>query len=131
MAPLIVTIWLPDRNVKYLQGKHVALVLVAVLIILIGVPYTIILFLWQWLVCVPNWKIFRWTRNAKLNTFVSVHHVPYNSKYCYWTGLLLLVRVVLYISHCVCKLSNFVLSDDHLSWKSRFFEGNAWNKATQ
>ena len=34
----------------------------------------------------------------KLDAFISVYHVPYNSKYRYWTGLLLLVRVVLYIT---------------------------------
>ena len=92
------TVWLPDGNVPYFQGKHVALGLVALLIILIGVPYTILLFLWQWLVRAPIWKVFKWTRNAKLNGFISVHHAPYNSKYRYWTGLLLLVRVVLYIT---------------------------------
>ena len=86
---------------KYFQGKHIPLVIVALLIVLIGAPYTILLFLWQWLVRVPTWKIFKWTRNTKLNAFVSVHHVPYNSKYRYWTGLLLLVRVVLYITASV------------------------------
>ena len=93
--------WLPDGNVPYFQGKHVALALVALFIVLIGVPYTIILFLWQWIVRAPKWKIFKWTRNTKLNAFVSVHHVPYNSRYRYWTGLLLLVRVVLYITASV------------------------------
>ena len=34
------TVWLPDGNVPYFRGKHVALVLVALLIILVGVPYT-------------------------------------------------------------------------------------------
>ena len=95
------TVWLPDGNMKYFQGKHIALVIVALLIILIGVPYTILLFLWQWLVRAPKWKSFQWTRNTKLNAFISVHHVPYNSKYRYWTGLLLLVRVVLYITASV------------------------------
>ena len=92
------TVWLPDGNVPYFQGKHVALVLIALLIILVGVPYTILLFLWQWLVRAPKWKVFKWTRNTKLNAYISVHHAPYNSKYRYWTGLLLLVRVVLYIT---------------------------------
>ena len=92
------TVWLPDGNVPYFRGKHVVLVLVALLIILVGVPYTILLFLWQWLVRAPEWKVFKWTRNTKLNAFISVHHAPYNSKYRYWTGLLLLVRVVLYIT---------------------------------
>ena len=91
------TVWLPDGNVPYFQGKHVALVLVALLIILVGVPYTILLFLWQWLVRAPEWKVFNWTRNTKLNAFISVYHAPYNRKYRYWTGLLLLVRVILYI----------------------------------
>ena len=95
------TVWLPDGNVPYFQGKHIALVLVALLIILVGVPYTILLFLWQWLVRAPEWKVFKWTRNTKLNAFVSVHHASYNSKYRYWTGLLLLLRVVLYITASV------------------------------
>ena len=95
------TVWLPDGNVPYFRGKHVALVLVALLIIQVGVPYTIFLFLWQWLVRIPVWKDFKWTRNTKLNAFISVHHAPYNSKYRYWTGLLLFVRVVLYITASV------------------------------
>ena len=95
------TVWLSDGNVPYLRGKHVALVLIALLIILMGVPYTILLFLWQWLIRAPKWKIFKWTRNTKLNAFISVHHAPYNNKYCYWTGLLLLVRVILYITASV------------------------------
>ena len=100
------TVWLPDGNVKYFQGKHITLIIVALLIILIGVPYTILLFLWQWLVRAPKWKVFKWTRNTKLNAFLSVHHVPYNNKYRYWTGLLLLVRVVLYITASVTVSDN-------------------------
>ena len=90
-------VWLPDGNVKYFQGKHIPLVLVAVLIFVIGLPYTILLFLWQWIARAPRWKVFKWTRNAKLNVFIATHHIPYNTKYRYWTGLLLLIRVVLYI----------------------------------
>ena len=39
-------VWLPDDNVKYFKGKHILLVLAALLIILFGLPYTILLFLW-------------------------------------------------------------------------------------
>ena len=91
-------VWLPDGNVKYTQGKHAALVIAALLIILVGVPYTILLLLWQWIVRVPRWKVFNWTRNTKLNAFIAAYHAPYNSKHRYWTGLLLLVRVVLFIT---------------------------------
>ena len=31
-------------------------------------------------------------KNTMLDTFITVHRVPYNSKYHFWTGLLLLVR---------------------------------------
>ena len=91
------TVWLLDGNVKYFQGKHIPLTFAAVLIILIGLPYSILLLFWQWIVRLPGWKVFRWTRNTKLNTFISTYHVPYSSKHRYWTGLLLLVRVVLYV----------------------------------
>lgn len=94
-------VWLPDGNVKYFQGKHVPLALIALLIIIIGLPYTLILFLWQWIIRAPRWKIFKWTRSTKLNAFISSHHIPHNSKYRYWTGLLLLVRVILYLTASV------------------------------
>ena len=98
-------VWLPDGNVKYFQGKHIPLVLVAVLIIIIGLPYTILLLLWQWIVRAPRWKIFKWTRNTKLNVFIATYHVPHNSKYRYWTGLLLLVRVIFYVTTSVTESS--------------------------
>ena len=100
------TVWLPDGNVKYFRGKHAALVIVALLIILVGVPYTIFLLLWQWIVRAPRWKVFKWTRNTKLNAFIATYHIPYNSQYRYWTGLLLLVRVILYITASVTMSAN-------------------------
>ena len=48
------TVWRPDGNVPYFQGKHVPLVLIGLLVILIGLPYTIFLFLWQWIVRAPK-----------------------------------------------------------------------------
>ena len=100
------TVWLPDGNIKYFQGKHAALVLVSLFIILFGVPYTILLLLWQWIVRAPRWKIIKWTRNTKLNTFITAYHVPHSCDYRYWTGLLLLVRVVLYITASVTVSDN-------------------------
>ena len=69
-------------------------------------PYTILLFLWQWLVRAPRWTVFKWTRNTKLNAFIATYHAPYNSKYRFWTGLLLLVRVILYITAAVTVSNN-------------------------
>ena len=95
------TVWRPDGNVPYFQGKHISLVLIGLLVILIGLPYTIFLFLWQWIVRAPKWKVFEWTRKSKLNAFIATYHVPHHSKYRFWTGLLLIVRIVLYITASV------------------------------
>ena len=94
-------VWLPDGNVKYFQGKHLALVLAALGIVTLGVPYTFLLLSWQVILRAPNWWIFKWTRHTKLNAFITTYHVPYNSKHRYWPGLLLIVRIVLYIAASV------------------------------
>ena len=38
-----------------------------------------------------------WSRNPKIQTFIETYHLPYTPKYRYWTGLLLIVRIVLYL----------------------------------
>ena len=99
-------VWLLDGNVKYLKGKHTGLFTVAILIILLGIPYTLFLFLWQWCIRTPHWKIFGWIRNTRFNTFITTYHAPYSIKHRYWTGLLLLVRVILYITASVTTSSD-------------------------
>ena len=94
-----VTVWLPDGNVKYLHGKHIALFVVALFIFAIGIAYTLLLFSWQWLVRYSNKKIFKWiTQNGKIQHIVETYLAPYKDKHRYWTGLLLLVRVILYLT---------------------------------
>ena len=90
-------LWLPDATVKYLSGKHIPLFIVTVLILLVGLVYTALLFSWQWLLYLPRWRIFKWSRNPKIQTFIETYHKPYTPKHRYWTGLLLIVRVVLYL----------------------------------
>ena len=90
-------VWLPDATIGYLYGKHIALFLVAVLILVIGLVYTVLVFSWQWLLRLPDWKIFKWSRNPRLQTFIETYHTPYTARHRYWTGLLLLVRVVLHL----------------------------------
>ena len=47
-------VWRPDASVKYFKGKHIPLFLTAVVIVTIGLAYTILLFSWQWLLRVPS-----------------------------------------------------------------------------
>ena len=91
------TVWLPDGTVSYFSGKHIALFIAAVFILILGIVYTGLLFSWQWLLRYQHKKIFKWARNQKLCQFLEPYHAPYNFKHRYWTGLLLLVRAVLYI----------------------------------
>ena len=91
-------VWLQDASVEYLTGKHIPLFIVAVIIMVFGIAYTVLLIAWQWLLPLSDRKMFHWVKNTKLTSFMDAHHAPYHSKSRYWTGLLLLVRVILYLS---------------------------------
>ena len=99
-------VWLPDASVKYLKGKHIPLFITAVLILSVGVIYTAILFSWQWLLHHQNKKVFKWVSNQKLCQFLEPYHAPYTYKHRYWTGLLLVIRVALYLVISVVNKSN-------------------------
>ena len=90
--------WLPDGTVSYLRGKHILLFFIAMLILLVGIAYTTLLFSWQWLIYYQNKKVFKWVRYQKFYLFLEPYHAPYNFNHRFWAGLLLLVRVVLYIA---------------------------------
>ena len=91
-------VWLLDASIGYLSGRHIPVFIVAILILLIGVTYTTLLFAWQWLVHFSEMKILKVIRNQKLTLFIATYHAPYNPQNRYWTGLLLLVRVILYVA---------------------------------
>lgn len=91
-------VWLPDGTVNYLRGKHILLFFLAVLILLAGTAYTTLLLGWQWFIQYQNKKIFMWMKYHKLFLFLEPYHAPCDFRYRYWTGLLLLVRALLYIA---------------------------------
>ena len=90
------TLWLPDATIEYFTSKHAGLFFTAILILLVGLIYTLLLFSWQWFLCCPIKRI-KWIRNQKLISFMEIHLVPYTPRHRYWTGLLLLVRVSVYL----------------------------------
>ena len=86
--------WFPDGNIHYLRGKHLLLFFAAIIVLLTGVVYTLLLLFWQWL---PQNRFFEWVSTYhRLYLFLEPYHAPYAFKYRYWTGLLLLIRVILY-----------------------------------
>ena len=99
-------VWLPDATVEYLSGKHIPLFITAIFILLLCVVYTALLFSWQWLLHLPKWRIFKWSRDPKIQTFIETYHLPYTPKHRYWTGLLLIIRIVLYLVAAVNTSNN-------------------------
>ena len=98
--------WLPDASVEFARGKHIGLICAAVLIFLLCLLYTILIFVWQWLLYCSRAEVCgKWARYHKLHTFINTYHTPHNARHRYWTGLLLLVRVILYIVTAVSASS--------------------------
>ena len=85
-------VWLPDASIKYLSAEHLPLFIVSILILLAGTAYTMMLFCWQWLL---RFKCFNYA--PKFSLFIRVYHAPYTPKHRYWTGLLLVARIILYV----------------------------------
>ena len=92
-----IRVWLPDAAVLYLNGKHIPLFVIAIVIFLVGLAYTFLLFTWQLFLRSPRARIFNWTRSPKLNFFMDTYHAPYTPRHCYWTGLLLITRAILFL----------------------------------
>ena len=66
------------------------------LILLLGFLYTALVFSWQWLIRYQDKLMFKWVRYQKLQHFMEPYHAPYTTKYRCWTGLLLIVRIILF-----------------------------------
>jgi predicted outer membrane repeat protein len=89
-------VWHYDGNIAYLGNWHAPLMLVALLFFAFFLlPYTLTIFSIQWLQKFSHYKPFHWVN--KLKPFFDAYTGPYKDKHRYWTGLLLLVRIVLFI----------------------------------
>ena len=87
-------VWTADRNLDYLGPKHAPLFAVAVIVFLfLWLPYTLILFLGQWL----HWCNCSLIDQMliKLKPFLDAHHCHLKGKHRYWFGALLLVRATI------------------------------------
>ena len=91
------TNWLPDANMEYTDWKLILLICCTTIILIFGLLYTVLVFSWQWLLRCSGSKLFKWAGNQKLHLFIDSYHIPHTIKHRYWTGLLLLVRVIIYL----------------------------------
>ena len=96
-----VAVWTLDGNIEYLKGKHIPLFMIALLsLIFLFLPFTLLLFLGQWIQFLQSkyeWKVLSWINKPTLRAFLDAYYAPYTDNHRYWTGLLLLVRCVLFI----------------------------------
>ena len=95
----LVPVWLFDGNIGYLSGKHIPLFVAAlVALFFLFLPYTLFLLVGHWLQAWSQMRIFSWANHRMLKPFMDAYHAPYQLKHRYWTGLLLLLRCVLFLT---------------------------------
>ena len=91
-----VTVWLEDGNIQYFSPKHTVLFFVALLFFLLYIfPLTLLTLFAPCLQSQSHHKPFRWIN--KIKPFVDAYQGPYSNKFRFWTGLLLVIRVVLLV----------------------------------
>ena len=102
-----IAVWLYDGNVRYLSGKHIPLFTAAmVCMIFLFLPYTMLLTFSQCLQAKSHLKIFSLVNSRYVKPFLDAYHAPYTNKHRYWTGLMLLLRFVLFLISAVNALGD-------------------------
>ena len=87
-------VWSADGNLDYLGPEHAPLFAVAVATLLfLWLPYTLLLFLGQWLRRCNCYLITRMM--MKIKPFLDAHYGPLKGNHRYWFEALLLVRAVI------------------------------------
>ena len=89
-------VWLQDGNVELFQYHHSILFLVALLFsVLYIVPLTLLVLLAPCLQAKSGYKLLKWV--GKLKPLFDAYQGPYTEKFGFWTGLMLVTRIVLFI----------------------------------
>ena len=99
------SVWLYDGNYQFGKGGHLALLLFSVLLFaFIALPYTLLIVSVQLLRHNSHIRLLKWV--TKLMPIFDAYLGPYKHKHGYWTGLLLLVRVLLVVVFAINILGN-------------------------
>ena len=94
-------IWKYDGSIGFFkESKHTALALFSILsLVVLVVPYFFVLLFGHWLQGCSNWWILSWLN--KIKPFMDAYHAPYKKHTRYWTGLLLLSRLGLFLTFTI------------------------------
>ena len=89
--------WLYDGNINYLEGRHIALFVAAIVcFILLILPYTILLTFFKFFQACSDKKLMPWMNNLK--PVIDAYAGPYKDNLRFWTGFLLFSRTVLIVT---------------------------------
>ena len=100
-----VEVWQYDGNVDYLGREHTPLFVAALsFLFLLFIPYTLILFGIQWIQPFSHYKVLFWVN--KLKPLFDAYTGPYKDKHRYWIGLLLLLRIGLFMVFSANTIGN-------------------------
>ena len=90
------TVWSVDGNINYGTTKHLILVAFSVVVLVLSIIYSCLIFSTQWLQRYSH-LCCRSTNDPvlKLLPFIDAYTGPYKERYRFWTGLLLIVRLLL------------------------------------
>ena len=88
--------WLHDATISYLSGKHIGMFIIAMFILVIGSVCTLILTTWDLILrkctCLHKYN------HLRIRIFLECYSAPYTRKFHFWTGMLLMMRIVLYLT---------------------------------
>ena len=89
-------VWDYDGSIEYARGKHIILFTAAVIVLILSLTYTVILASVQCLrKC--NSRICSWVPRFK--PFFDAYTGPYKDNYQFWTGHLLLIRIIILLAY--------------------------------
>ena len=90
-------VWLHDGNLRFLQGKHIALVVVSTLFTLFYIiPLTLLLLFAPVLQKANYHRIVRLVQ--RLKPLLDAFQGPYKNRFHWWPGLMLMIRIILFIA---------------------------------
>ena len=93
-------VWLYDGNLKFFASEHTALFAFGILVtIILIIPYTVILLLLPCLQSKSHWRVLVWVN--KLKPLFDSYAGPYKDRYRFWSGVLIMVRLPLYLLFAV------------------------------
>ena len=91
-------LWILDANIPYLEGKHIGIFFVSIVIYFLSFMYSFYLLFGRHLFkCCRCSRIIGYNVRIFLQQLLVYYHAPFANKFQFWSGLLLLIRIILHL----------------------------------